>query len=110
MVNAEVNALLYFSALGIDASVCDVDQMVIDSSVGGVLLQYPNTDGLIFDFTGLVKQAHDHKVKWMTMHTRAISIFNPVEVTYCKYSSRWTLQGLIREHWSTVCGVIEENE
>ncbi|MGH8596802.1 MAG: glycine dehydrogenase, partial [Gammaproteobacteria bacterium] len=47
--------------LGIEVIVGDHRQFQIAESVFGVLVQYPATDGAIFDYEPLIRQAHDHK-------------------------------------------------
>ncbi|MBD2258486.1 aminomethyl-transferring glycine dehydrogenase [Pseudanabaena sp. FACHB-2040] len=44
--------------LGIDVMVGDHRSFTFDSPVFGVLLQYPATDGAIYDYTNFIQQAH----------------------------------------------------
>ena len=54
---------LSFSALGIDVIVQKREDMDFsDRDVGGVLIQYPDTDGNIYDLTDIVTQAHANGV------------------------------------------------
>lgn len=47
------------SALGIDVIVQKLDEMDFnDPDVGGVLIQYPDTDGNVYDLTDIVDKAH----------------------------------------------------
>lgn len=55
--------LLRSRALGVETVVCERSQMNFeDKSYTGVLLQYPDTDGSIYDMTPLVEAAHAHGV------------------------------------------------
>jgi len=45
--------------LGIEVVVADPREFQLGADVFGVLLQYPTTDGLVEDLSGLVKRAHD---------------------------------------------------
>jgi glycine dehydrogenase len=45
--------------LGIEIAVGDFSQFQFDNSVFGALVQYPATDGAIYDYSQFVKQAHD---------------------------------------------------
>ncbi len=47
--------------LGIEVRVEAVGDIAIDDSVFGLLLQYPGTDGVVHDLTGVIAKAHDHK-------------------------------------------------
>ena len=47
--------------LGIDVVVASHNEFTVDESVFGVLLQYPVTDGAIYDYGELVEKAHDAK-------------------------------------------------
>ena len=47
--------------LGIEVVVGDHRQFQITDSVFGVLMQYPATDGAIFDYDPLIRQVHDHQ-------------------------------------------------
>ncbi len=44
--------------LGIEVKVGDFSKFKFDDSVFGALIQYPATDGPIYDYTGFVEQAH----------------------------------------------------
>lgn len=44
--------------LGIEVVVGDHRQLTVDASIFGVLLQYPATDGSIYDYAALIEQAH----------------------------------------------------
>src|SRR5881396_284237 len=44
--------------LGIEIKIGDYSQFKFDSTVFGALVQYPATDGAIYDYTEFVKQAH----------------------------------------------------
>ncbi|MBD1912290.1 aminomethyl-transferring glycine dehydrogenase [Leptolyngbya sp. FACHB-16] len=44
--------------LGIDVVVGDHQKLEVDASIFGVLLQYPATDGSIYDYSALIEQAH----------------------------------------------------
>ncbi|MEI6085068.1 MAG: aminomethyl-transferring glycine dehydrogenase [Verrucomicrobiota bacterium] len=46
--------------LGIEVVVGDHRQYPLTDAVFGVLLQYPATDGAIYDYTDFIRQAHDH--------------------------------------------------
>jgi len=47
-------------ALGIEVVVCSrYDMDLTDESFSGVLLQYPDTEGCVYNMKGIVKQAHD---------------------------------------------------
>src|SRR5438876_10608696 len=45
--------------LGIEIKIGDYSQFKFDSTVFGALIQYPATDGAIYDYAELVRQAHD---------------------------------------------------
>jgi glycine dehydrogenase len=45
--------------LGIEIKIGDYSQFKFDSTVFGALVQYPATDGAIYDYTEFVRQAHD---------------------------------------------------
>jgi len=45
--------------LGIEIAVGDFSQFKFDNSVFGALVQYPASDGAIYDYSEFVKQAHD---------------------------------------------------
>jgi glycine dehydrogenase len=45
--------------LGIEIKIGDYSRFKFDESVFGALVQYPATDGAIYDYAGFVKQAHD---------------------------------------------------
>jgi len=45
--------------LGIDITVGDYSKFKFDNTVFGALVQYPATDGAIYDYNELVRQAHD---------------------------------------------------
>src|SRR5919197_100859 len=45
--------------LGIEVKIGDYSQFKFDSTVSGALLQYPATDGAIYDYAEFVRQAHD---------------------------------------------------
>src|SRR6266550_626344 len=45
--------------LGIEIKIGDYSQFKFDSTVFGALIQYPATDGAIYDYAGFVRQAHD---------------------------------------------------
>ena len=47
--------------LGIEVVVGSHESFTVDESVFGVLLQYPATDGVIYDYRELVEKAHDAK-------------------------------------------------
>jgi len=47
--------------LGIEVVVGDHRQLDFAEPVFGVLLQYPATDGAVYDYTDLIATAHDHK-------------------------------------------------
>jgi len=54
---------MFCSALGIEAVViarCNMD--FTDKSVSGVYLQYPDTQGAVYDLTSFVNQAHANNV------------------------------------------------
>ena len=44
--------------LGIEVKIDDFSKFKFDNTVFGALVQYPATDGAIFDYSGFVKQAH----------------------------------------------------
>jgi glycine dehydrogenase len=44
--------------LGISLTIANQTQFALDNSVFGVLVQYPATDGAIYDYTDLVNKAH----------------------------------------------------
>ena len=53
----------FSSALGIETVVCPRDQMdLTDEDFCGVLIQYPDTEGTVYDMSELVKKAHAHGV------------------------------------------------
>ncbi len=43
---------------GIELRIADIDDAVLDERVFGVLLQYPDVDGLVKDLSGLIAKAH----------------------------------------------------
>ena len=45
--------------LGITIKIGDYSHLKFDESVFGALVQYPATDGAIYDYTDFIKQAHD---------------------------------------------------
>src|SRR5437763_1387413 len=45
--------------LGIDVNIGDYSRLKFDSTVFGALVQYPATDGAIYDYTEFVRNAHD---------------------------------------------------
>jgi len=45
--------------LGIEVKIDNVSRFKFDDTVFGALVQYPATDGAIYDYTAFVKQAHD---------------------------------------------------
>jgi glycine dehydrogenase len=45
--------------LGIEIKIGDYSQFTLDSTVFGALVQYPATDGAIYDYTEFVRKAHD---------------------------------------------------
>ncbi len=45
--------------LGIEIKIGDYSRFKFDESVFGALVQYPATDGAIYDYAGFVRQAHD---------------------------------------------------
>jgi len=45
--------------LGIAIKIGDYSRFKFDDAVFGALLQYPATDGAIYDYAGFIKQAHD---------------------------------------------------
>jgi glycine dehydrogenase len=45
--------------LGIEIKIGDYSHFKFDSTVFGALVQYPTTDGAIYDYTEFVRQAHD---------------------------------------------------
>jgi glycine cleavage system P protein (glycine dehydrogenase) len=45
--------------LGIEIKIGDYSQFKFDSTIFGVLVQYPATDGAIYDYAEFVRQAHD---------------------------------------------------
>src|SRR5205814_3220959 len=45
--------------LGIEIKIGDYSQFKFDSTVFGALIQYPATDGAIYDYAEFVRQAHD---------------------------------------------------
>src|SRR3982074_1915744 len=45
--------------LGITIKIGDYSRFKFDSTVFGALVQYPATDGAIYDYTGFVRRAHD---------------------------------------------------
>src|SRR6266550_1751404 len=45
--------------LGIEIKIGDYSQFKFDSTVFGTLVQYPASDGAIYDYAGFVRQAHD---------------------------------------------------
>src|SRR3954471_9644784 len=45
--------------LGIDINIGDYSRLKFDSTVFGALVQYPATDGAIYDYTAFVRNAHD---------------------------------------------------
>ena len=54
---------LHYRGLGIETVVCDRDKMDFSKEdFNGVLLQYPDTDGTIYDPTSIIEQAHGSNV------------------------------------------------
>ena len=53
------------SGLGIETVVVSRDNMDFKSDVSGVFLQYPDTQGSVYDLTSLVNKAHANKVRLM---------------------------------------------
>ncbi len=49
--------------LNIDLRILPLPEFVLDDNVFGVIVQYPNSDGEIIDYTGLVHEAHEKEVK-----------------------------------------------
>jgi glycine dehydrogenase len=45
--------------LGIEVKIDNFSRFKFDNTVFGALVQYPATDGAIFDYSGFVRQAHD---------------------------------------------------
>src|SRR5712671_6574135 len=45
--------------LGIEIKIGDYSRFTFDETVFGALVQYPATDGAIYDYAGFVRQAHD---------------------------------------------------
>src|SRR6267378_5873321 len=45
--------------LGIEIKIDNFSRFKFDSTVFGALVQYPATDGAIYDYTGFVRRAHD---------------------------------------------------
>ena len=45
--------------LGIEIKIADYSRFKFDQTVFGALVQYPATDGAIYDYAGFVRQAHD---------------------------------------------------
>ena len=55
--------LLYFSALGINVEVCSREKMDFSNrDYSGVILQYPDTEGSVYDLTSMVEEAHSNGV------------------------------------------------
>ena len=58
------------SGLGIEAVVTARHKMVFtDKSVSGVFLQYPDTQGSVYDLASFVNQAHVNNVRILNAHT-----------------------------------------
>ena len=54
------------SALGVETVVCDRGKMEFgDKSFTGVLLQYPDTEGSIYDMADIVEAAHQDGVSFV---------------------------------------------
>ena len=49
--------------LGFELKVQALENMELDESVFGVLVQYPNSDGEIIDYSALVEKAHEKEIK-----------------------------------------------
>jgi len=61
--------LVFCSGLGIDAVVTDRRKMdFTDKSVSGVFLQYPDTQGSVYDLTSFVNQAHANNVRTLNAY------------------------------------------
>ena len=55
---------MFCSGLGIEVIItarCDMD--FTDKTVSGVFLQYPDTQGSVYDLTSFVNQAHANNVR-----------------------------------------------
>jgi len=48
--------------LGVEVTVSNCNDFHFTQDVCGVLVQYPNTDGQIYDFSEIIEQAHQNKV------------------------------------------------
>jgi len=48
--------------LGIQLKVTDIGSFELDESTFGILVQYPNSDGQIVDYSALVKDAHEKEI------------------------------------------------
>ena len=63
-----LDILLPFRGLGIEAVLTTRDQMDFSNrDVCGFIIQYPDTDGNIYDFTELVKAAHESGVQALNL-------------------------------------------
>ena len=49
--------------LGIELKIQAINQFVLDDNVFGIVVQYPNSDGEIVDYSELVKTAHEKDIK-----------------------------------------------
>ncbi|ESN92671.1 hypothetical protein HELRODRAFT_95985 [Helobdella robusta] len=59
---AVVRTRAEYEALGLEISVTDRDEMNLkDTSISGILLQYPDSQGYIYDLSQLVQKAHANK-------------------------------------------------
>jgi hypothetical protein len=58
-----------FSPLGINLAPLNREQLNITRDVAGVIVQYPNTEGLIYDLEGLVDEVHNQGVSLQLIHS-----------------------------------------
>ena len=81
----------YYSGLGIEADVVARCKMDFTSNVSGVFLQYPDTQGSVYDLTPFVSKAHANNVRTHT-HARTRMPEKPPGGTYFTEFSLTILQ------------------
>src|SRR5512132_346280 len=63
--------------LGIEIKIDDYSRFKFDSTVFGALVQYPATDGAIYDYTEFVRQAHDGALVVVAADILALTLLKP---------------------------------
>ena len=62
--------MFFCRGLGMEAIVCDRSDMIFDNkNIGGVLLQYPDTEGNIYEMAELIERAHTNGVGECERHS-----------------------------------------